>query len=154
MCYYPPMMQENIRNPGGQPGNQNARTHGFYSKRLTLEQQEAFQSAKNLSSLDDEIAILRLKIDSILANDPQNYRVLMQALSLLARLLQAKILIDKNNPHKESKAIEVLRQMYASVIGPPENVSRHGQLARLLKNDPSSDSPPENEEVVSKNKGD
>ncbi|MFH1032766.1 MAG: hypothetical protein V1767_09420 [Chloroflexota bacterium] len=140
------MMQENIRSPGGQPGNQNARTHGFYSKRLTQEQLESFQSAKDLKSLDDEIAILRLKIDSILANDPQNYRVLMQALSLLARLLQARILIDKNNPRKESKAIEVLREMYASVIGPPENVSRHGQLYRLLKNDPSSDSPPENEE--------
>jgi len=85
------------RNRGGQQGNQNARTHGYYSKTLTPQQRETLQDTAGLDGLDQEIAILRVKIASIVKNDPHNLRVLMLALSSLARLLQTKQLLDGND---------------------------------------------------------
>ena len=109
------------RNRGGQKGNQNARTHGFYSKTLSPEQQEALQSAAGLDGLDQEIAILRLKIASIVENDPQNINVLMTAMALLARLLQTKQLLDKQDRHKLVEAIQaVLRDVAAPLRLLPE----------------------------------
>ncbi|MBM4389310.1 MAG: hypothetical protein FJ088_16365 [Deltaproteobacteria bacterium] len=100
------------RTRGGQPGNQNARTHGFYSKTLTPEQQEALQDAAVVDGIDQEIAVLRVKIASILENAPQNIDVLILAMSLLARLLQTKQLIDKKDQHKLGEAFQnVLRNI-------------------------------------------
>jgi len=105
------------RTRGGQKGNQNARTHGFYSKTLTPEQQEALQDAAGLDGLDQEIAVLRLKIASIVENDPQNINVLMTAMSLLARLLQTKQLLDKQDRHKLVEAIQAVLRDVAAPLG-------------------------------------
>ena len=78
------------RKRGGQPGNQNARKHGFYSGGLAAGQQAAFPAAIALKGVDREIAILRLKIASVLASDPQNYRLQIRALSSLGRLLRTR----------------------------------------------------------------
>ena len=108
------------RTRGGQPGNQNARTHGSYSRALTPAQRQRLSSIREISGLDDEIAILRLKIESILVNDPQNTQVLMQALSLLSRLLQSKMRLDKGNPNSLKEAFaNVFRDMPEMGIRPP-----------------------------------
>lgn len=64
------------RKPGGQPGNQNARTHGFYSKVLTPQLQALLLPAKQLDGIDQELALARAKVNSIAVNDPRNYAVL------------------------------------------------------------------------------
>jgi hypothetical protein len=76
------------RKPGAQPGNQNARKHGFYSKSLTPEQQKVLSGAARIKGLNREVAVLRVKIASILKNDPQNLAVLFQAVSTLGRTLR------------------------------------------------------------------
>ncbi len=84
-------MSERIkRKRGGQKGNQNARKHGYYSKILTPAQQETIPAAAAVLGIDREIAILRTKIASILANDPQNIHLLTLALSSLARLVRTQ----------------------------------------------------------------
>jgi hypothetical protein len=105
------------RARGGQPGNQNARTHGFYSKTLSPEQQEALQDAAVVDGIDQEIALLRVKIASILENAPQNIDVLILALSLLARLLQTKQLIDKKDRHKLGEAFQNVLRNIAVPLG-------------------------------------
>ncbi len=105
------------RKPGGQPDNQNARTHGFYSKTLTTEQQESLLAARELDGLDQEIALVRLKIASILANDPQNYRVLMLALTSLARLLQTKHLLAGHDRQKLVEAFKIVLRDIAAPLG-------------------------------------
>jgi hypothetical protein len=86
------------RNRGAQPGNQtcpersrrNARKHGYYSRILTPEQQQALPEAAAIRSFDDEIAVLRVKIAYIMKNDPYNYPLLLSALSLLTRMLNSR----------------------------------------------------------------
>jgi hypothetical protein len=78
------------KRPGGQPGNQNARTHGFYSRALTSAQQDSLQAAGDLRGVDNEIAMLRVKIFSILEEAPANTAVLLRAVTALTRLVKVR----------------------------------------------------------------
>ncbi|MDO8716171.1 MAG: hypothetical protein Q7J73_05125 [Dehalococcoidales bacterium] len=72
---------------GGQPGNQNGRVHGLYSKSLTPQEQQYLQSVLKITGLDQEVALLCTKFASILANDPGNREALYKVLSSMDRLL-------------------------------------------------------------------
>jgi len=61
-------MPRRKRKPGGQPGNQNARKHGVYSKVLTPEAQRLLSLA-SIPGIDGEIALLRMKIRAIIKED-------------------------------------------------------------------------------------
>lgn len=113
------------RNRGAQPGNQNARTHGFYSKRLTPEQQQSLQAAASLDGLDQEIAILRVKIASILDDDPHNDKVLMLAFSALARLLHMKQLLDRQDRNGLIEAIRLVLRDIGGPLGFPRDPASH-----------------------------
>ena len=77
---------------GGQPGNQNARKHGFYSKSLTPEQQEAIVEARKADILTEEIAFMRVKVQA-LVNDPNHDTdQVFRGIGLLARIVR----IDDN----------------------------------------------------------
>ena len=83
-------MPRQKRPRGGQKGNQNARKHGFYSQVLDEAQQLDLEVAEGLSGLDDEIAVLRVKIKALLEHDEDNIRLLMEATNTLARLLKTR----------------------------------------------------------------
>jgi hypothetical protein len=88
-----------IPNKRGAPfGNQNARTHGFYAKSLSKKEQEALEEAAEVKGVDNEIALLRVKIASIIDSDTENVRALNAAISTLARLLKINDTLRKNNP--------------------------------------------------------
>lgn len=77
------------RKRGAPKGNQNARKHGFYSKVLDpLEQANLKAAAKLDDGLEQEVAILRTKILSILAYDPRNHKLINEAVSTVGRLLR------------------------------------------------------------------
>ena len=82
---------------GGQKGNQNARKHGFYSKVLDENQQQEYEHAVTVEGLDEEIAMMRVKIKSLMENDPENVKLIMYALNALARLIQTKYDISKDD---------------------------------------------------------
>ena len=76
------------RKRGAPKGNQNARKHGFYSKVLDEAEQFDFELASGVNGIDDEIALLRVKIKSILEKDPENIKLIMQATNTLAGLVK------------------------------------------------------------------
>ena len=78
---------QNPRRRGGQPGNQNARTHGYYSHSFTPEQHVALHTVIETTGEDPEVAALLLKITAIISQDPVNIRALRAACSSLLRLL-------------------------------------------------------------------
>ena len=81
------------RNQGGAPlGNQNARTHGFYSKSLTQEQQESLVEARKADILAEEIATLRVKLAALLDDPKVDPNLLLRAYWTLARIVR----IDDN----------------------------------------------------------
>ena len=82
-----PVHRSRKRKRGGQPGNQNAGRHGLYSLAATPTQRRAISKAAKVNTLDQEIALLRVKIKSALKVTPDNIGAISNAASLLARLV-------------------------------------------------------------------
>jgi len=106
------MPAEVKRKRGAQKGNQNARKHGFYAKVLDEAEQLDFELASGVEGIDDEIALLRVKIKSILSHDPENMKLVMQATNTLARLVKTRYNITREQKKGLKEAIgNVLRDV-------------------------------------------
>ncbi len=105
-------MSRKKRTRGAPKGNQNARKHGFYSKVLDEAEQLDLELAAGVEGIDDEIALLRVKIKSILENDPENIRLIMEATNTLAKLVKTRYNITKEQKKGLKEAIgNVLRDV-------------------------------------------
>lgn len=97
---------------GAPTGNQNARKHGFYSKVLDETERLDFELATGVEGIDDEIALLRVKIKSLLERDPENVKLIMQATNTLAKLVRTRYNISKEDRKGLKEAIgNVLRDV-------------------------------------------
>src|SRR3972149_4573016 len=103
------MRQE--RHRGGQPGNQNARRHGFYSKTLSPNEICRFWSIVNTQGVDPEIAALRIKLHSVLQTDPGNRRGLREGVKLLPKWVVARNRLDRKGARLVKR--EIRRQLEA-----------------------------------------
>jgi hypothetical protein len=93
------------RKRGAPKGNQNARKHGFYSKVRDEAERLDFQLATGVEGIDDEIALLRVKIKSLIERDPENIRLIVQAISALERLVRTKYHVSKDDKKGLKEAI-------------------------------------------------
>ncbi len=106
------MPAEEKKKKGAPKGNQNARKHGFYSKVLDEAEQFDFEIATGVHGIDDEIALLRVKIKSVLVCDPENIKLIMLATNTLARLVKTRYNISKEDKKGLKEAIaNVLRDI-------------------------------------------
>jgi uncharacterized protein YjcR len=106
------MPMEAKRKRGAPKGNQNARTHGFYSRVMDEAEQLDLELATSIEGIDDEIALLRVKIKSVLEKDPENIRLIMQATNTLAGLIKASYKMTKEQRKGLKEAIgNVLRDV-------------------------------------------
>jgi hypothetical protein len=86
-----------MRKPGGQQGNQNARIHGYYSKVLDEDERKYYRQAAQFDGLDGEIVLLRVKLKSLIAHDPQNLKLISIAANSLTRMVMTKYNIKKTD---------------------------------------------------------
>ena len=106
------MPTEAKRKRGAPKGNQNARKHGFYSMVLDEAEQLDFVLAADVNGIDDEIALLRVKIKSILEKDPENIKLIMQATNTLAGLVKTSYNMTREQRKGLKEAIgNVLRDV-------------------------------------------
>jgi hypothetical protein len=106
------MPEETERKRGAPRGNQNARKHGFYSKVLDESEQLDFALATGVEGIDDEIALLRVKIKSLIAHDPDNIALIMQAINTLAKVVSTKYNLSRKDKKGLKEAIgNVLRDI-------------------------------------------
>ncbi len=105
------------RKPGGQPGNQNARIHGFYSRVLDAEERSDYEEARNVQGLDEEIALMRAKIKSIMRHAPDNHKVLMMAMATLCRVLMTHCHITKGDKKGLKEGLENVLKDLAIPLG-------------------------------------
>jgi len=90
---------------GFQKGNQYARKHGFYSPVLDEAEKLDFEQATCVEGLDEEIALLRVKIKSLVERDPENVRLIMQAINALTRMVMTRYNISKEDKKSITEAI-------------------------------------------------
>jgi len=91
------MSEEMKKKVGAPKGNQYSMIHGFYSKVLDDEEQRKFKQAVEVEGLDGEIAMLRVKIQSLIARDPENIKLISQAVNSLARMVMVKYNTSKTD---------------------------------------------------------
>jgi len=90
---------------GAPPGNRNALKHGFYAKSLTEAEKLELEAARTIEGIDDEIALLRVKIQALVANDPDNIQLLLDATGKLARLVSIRYRLTPKEEHGVKEAI-------------------------------------------------
>jgi hypothetical protein len=78
------------RNRGGQQGNQNARTHGFYSSALTPDQISRYWTIISQEHVDPEIALMRIKLQYLVQMAPASRRTITDVSRLLAKWFARK----------------------------------------------------------------
>ena len=91
---------------------QSVKKQGFYSKVLDEAERLDFELASGVNGIDDEIALLRVKIKSILGDDPKNVKLLVEVTNALERLIRTRYKITKEQRKGLKEAIgNVLRDI-------------------------------------------
>ena len=84
---------------------QNVKKRGFYDKVLDEAEQLDFELASGVSGIDDEIALLRVKIKSLLGDDPTDVKLLVEVTIALERLIKTRYKITKEQGKGLKEAI-------------------------------------------------
>ncbi|MCX6004558.1 MAG: hypothetical protein NT082_02640 [Chloroflexi bacterium] len=89
---------------GAPKGNQNARKHGFYSRVLHKSQLQHLGRALEVEGLDEEIAVLRVKLLTLIENHPDRIDLQVITANTIARLLRTRYNISiSKDQHKSLK---------------------------------------------------
>ena len=76
-----------------------------------------FELATGVEGFDDEIALLRVKIKSLLENDPENIKLILQMTNALERLVRTRYNISKEQRKGLKEAIENVLKEIAIPLG-------------------------------------
>jgi hypothetical protein len=137
-------MPRHKRLRGGQPGNQNARKHGFYAKKLSPQESCEYLNIINTTGVAPEVAVLRLKLQSVFRNAPANYPVLRDASKLLAKQYSAQNPLSKQDKRILKRLIreivkaiasgdqDLIKQIVAKSTEILENSNNESILDRLI----------------------
>jgi uncharacterized protein YjcR len=94
-------MSRQKRHRGGQPGNQNARKHGFFSSAMSPQELcEFWQNLKTGGDSDRELVVFRTRLFSALRASPGNRRIIQES----ARLMTKWVCSKDANASREDKA--------------------------------------------------
>ena len=102
------MLKTVKRQRGAPPGNQNARKYGYYSQVLDEAQQLDFELAAGVNGIDDEIAMLRVKIKALVEKDPENIQLIIRATNALTRMVKVAYNMSKGDRKGLKDAVETL----------------------------------------------
>lgn len=94
------------KKPIGAPrGNQNARKHGFYSRVLDEAQKLQLDLAREVEGIDEEIALLRVKLLTLVDEHPERIDLQLQAATTLTRMVRTKFHISAGGNRSLKDAI-------------------------------------------------
>jgi len=99
------------RKRGGQKGNLNACKHGFYSTALTPDETRQLWSITSLEGVDPEVALIRVKLQSVLQHDPGNPRLIREASRLLVRHYSAEYGFDSTDRTYLKTVVDLLLEI-------------------------------------------
>ena len=69
---------------------QPAQKDDFYSLALKESERVLLEEARKLEGLDEEIALLRVKLNSLIANDPEDTKNFLKGIELLTKAVAAR----------------------------------------------------------------
>ena len=99
------LMAKKQAKPGPPKGNTNAKKHGFYSRALDEAEKLQLEEARGIDGLDEEIAVLRIKLRELILNHPDNIELALEAANTIARLVRTRYNITKEQKRSLKEAI-------------------------------------------------
>lgn len=90
---------------------------GFYEQALSDAERVLIPEAKEIEGLDDEIALLRVKLSTALTEHPDNMPLMMRGVDLLVKAVAAKYRLSKKSQDNLAEAIDgVLKEIGAALF--------------------------------------
>ena len=114
---------------GGQPGNQNARKHGFYSSSMSQPEIRQLLNILDREDIDRVVAIIRVKLKTALRLAPGNRRLLRETSRLLAKLYASKYECEGAEKTEFKKGVRYIFENAA------ENLQFQSALVKAKKDD-------------------
>jgi len=102
---------------GAPKGNRNARKHGFYSRALTEAEKIELEEAAEVEGIDQEIALLRIKLRELVENEPDRIDLHLEAANTIARLVRTRYQISKEQKRSLKEAIAKVLTEVAAPLG-------------------------------------
>ena len=92
---------------------------GFYAQALSEAEQVLLPQAREMEGLDEEIALLRVKLTRSLEEQPDNMALMLRAVDLLVKAVAAKYRLSKKSREDLADAInEVLKEIGVALFDP------------------------------------
>jgi hypothetical protein len=98
-------IKEDSPSMGAPRGNNNARKHGFYSRTMEHTSRRALVQADGLRGLDEEIALLRVRIRELSGSDPETVKLQFEAFKVLGRLIWVRNQMGTNRQDQLRDAV-------------------------------------------------
>jgi len=114
----------------GSSGNSRTRIRPDYAAVLDEVEQFDFELLSGIEGIDDEITLLRLKVRQLLAQDPDNVRLIVATVTTLARLVKMRYSMTDR---QENKLREALRSVYRNIVIPIGISAGSEFVKRLLR---------------------
>ena len=95
---------------------------GFYQSALSEAERLALSEAAEMHGLDDEIAVLRVKLRTALEENPQDVKLMFKGLELLVKALAARYRLSQRAEDELSERVEAVLHdlggpLYPEVFG-------------------------------------
>jgi hypothetical protein len=104
------------RHRGGQPNNQNAVKHGYYSRELNKAERLEFDLAAGMDGIEEEIALLRYKIKkAVISGEIADLIPLSKIIYALEKLIRTNHKIFGSSQKNWENAF---RTIFRDLIGP------------------------------------
>ena len=105
------------KKKGAQPRNQSAKTHGFYSQLLDDTEKALIEKAIVVEGIDEEIALLRVKLNRLVVNHPENLELALAVANTITRMVRTKYNISKEQKNSLKEAITMVITDVAIPLG-------------------------------------
>ncbi len=98
-------------------GERKGRPRGFYSRALDEAEKLELEEASHVEGIDEEIALLRVKLRKLLEEQPERIDLHFEAANIIARLVRTRYQITKEQKKSLKEAIQKVLTEVAVPLG-------------------------------------
>jgi len=100
---------------------------GFYSRALDEAEKVELEAASHVEGIDEEIALLRVKLRELLEEQPERIDLHFEAANIIARLVRTRYQISKEQKKSLKEAIQKVLTEVAVPLGVGVGIKVAGQ---------------------------
>jgi hypothetical protein len=101
----------------GRNNEKKGRPRGFYSRALDEAEKLELEEASRVEGIDEEIALLRIKLRELLEEQPERIDLHFEAANIIARLVKTRYQITREQKKSLKEAIQKVLTEIAVPIG-------------------------------------